>query len=388
MKKITILGSTGSIGQQAVEIIKKHSDEFQCYGLAAYSNLDLLNSQVVDLKPSIVAIVENNAAKRAKDLFSHYDLKVLEGKEGLYQLASDTGADFLLNSIVGAAGLKSTVAAVKSKIDLGLANKESLVIGGDIITKLLKTSKTNLIPVDSEHSAIFQCLKAGNRDEVNKLIITGSGGPFRGKKLKEMAEVKVEEALKHPRWEMGPKITIDSATLANKGLEYIEAHHLFGIDYDRIEIIIHPQSIIHSIVEFIDGSMIAHLGQTDMRIPIQYAFSFPKRIPGLLPSLELTEIEDLTFELPDYDNFPCLKLCMDAAKMGQTYPAVFNAANEEAVKFFLNQEIKFTDIHIIIREALENHEPVNLDYEIDVLLEVDKKTRAESEKLKNKILLK
>jgi 1-deoxy-D-xylulose-5-phosphate reductoisomerase len=358
LKNIAILGSSGSIGTQTVEIALRYPEKFNVVGLAVHSNVELLEEQLGALKPKAVAIFDDNAAKTInKDLLNGID--IYTGRDGLERIASHPDVDLVINAMVGSIGLRSTLAAIKSGKTLALANKESMVAGGKIVNRALQETGAKILPVDSEHNAIFQCLTGERVESVKRLIITASGGPFRGKKLEELTNVTKKQALDHPRWTMGPKITIDSATLMNKGLEVIEARWLFDIGYEKIDVVVHPQSIIHSMVEYEDGSIKAHLGQTDMRIPIQYALSYPERLPSPLPMLDFVELGKLTFEKPDLINFPCLAYAYESIKLGKTYPAALNAANEEAVAAFLKDDISFLDINRLIGEALEKHKPGN-----------------------------
>jgi 1-deoxy-D-xylulose-5-phosphate reductoisomerase len=356
LKNITILGSSGSIGTQTVEIVSKYPDRFKVIGLAVNSSIELLEKQIALLQPKAVAIADMEAAKRIdKELLA--GIGVYVGPEGVEALASHPEADIVLNAMVGSVGLKSTLAALKNGKTLALANKESMVAGGAIVNAILRQTGATILPVDSEHNAIFQCLVGEDQDEIKRLIITASGGPFRGKTIEELGSVTKEQALAHPRWTMGPKITIDSATLMNKGLEVIEARWLFDIGYEKIDVVVHPQSIIHSMVEYEDGSIKAHLGQTDMRIPIQYALSYPERLPSPVPMLDFVELGKLTFEKPDMVNFPCLAYAYESIKLGGTYPAALNAANEEAVAAFLESRLSFTGIANVVGKVLETHKP-------------------------------
>ncbi|MDO8885457.1 1-deoxy-D-xylulose-5-phosphate reductoisomerase [Candidatus Oleimmundimicrobium sp.] len=368
MKKIIILGSTGSIGRQTLDVVRQHRDIFQVVGLSAYRNIELLIEQVNEFNPQAIAMPDFKMVQVLRDSLIK-DIKIFCGEKGLAELAL-FDADIVLNALVGSAGLEATVEVVKSGKTLALANKESMVIGGEIINRLLPKTGAKIIPVDSEHSAIYQCLIGEKTDEINKIILTASGGPFRGKKLSELQNITPKEALAHPRWNMGKKISIDSATLMNKGLEVIEAHFLFNLDYDKIETLIHPQSIIHSMVEFIDGSIKAHLGPTDMRIPIQYALSYPKRIASPVSMLNFIKIGQFTFEEPDLTNFPCLKYAIESGEKGGTFPAVLNAANEEAVAAFLNEELPFLSISKVIYTVLSEHKAVK-PVELNLLKEVD-----------------
>lgn len=376
MKNIVILGSSGSIGLQTIDVVKRYPELFNVVGLAVFKSVDTLKSQIRELQPEAVVVVDDAAAEEFK-VDDYGDVEVLTGVGGLEQLAAHPGADMVLNALVGSVGLKPTLSALKSGKTLALANKESMVAGGAIVNKARQESGAAILPVDSEHNAIFQCLVGEREEEIKKLIITASGGPFRGRSYNELENVTVEEALAHPRWTMGQKITIDSATLMNKGLEVIEARWLFDVPYEKIDVVVHPQSIIHSMVEFEDGSIKAHLGQTDMRIPIQYALSYPERLPSPLPSLSLAEVGKLTFEEPDMDNFPCLKYAFEAINLGKTYPAVLNAANEEAVAAFINEEIKFTDIPRVIRQVMDSHDAAD-EKDLGILLEAERLARLEA----------
>lgn len=375
-KNIVIMGSTGSIGRQALEVISNNSSEFKAVGLSANKNIELVNEQAVDFNVSEVAVFDEVNAENLKN--TNPSLNVLSGSKSLLRLACIDEADTILNSLVGSIGLETTLESLKCGKKLALANKESMVAGGEIIRKL--GLMENIIPVDSEHSAIFQLLLGENINEVESLIITSSGGPFRDKSISEMEKATVETALKHPRWKMGPKITIDSATLMNKGLEVIEAHYLFNIPYKKIKVVIHPQSIIHSMVQFKDGSVKAHLGQTDMRIPILYAFSFPLRLDSPLPFLEWGKaITELNFEEVDYKKFPSLKLAYEAGKEGMTYPVVLNAANEIAVSSFLNGKIRLTAIPAIVEKVTEKHKPLDAR-ELENVKEADRWGKEETKR--------
>jgi len=368
LKKIVILGSTGSIGTQTVEIVKKYPERFEVVALSAHKNIPLLRRQIEELGATRVVLTDLEAAQiLSQDLRS--SVSVMAGVKNLEQLAALPEADIVVNALVGSVGLDSTLAALKNGKTLALANKESLVAGGELVKESLKNQgeeektskkKGNIIPVDSEHNAIFQCLVGESSEQINRVLLTGSGGPFRKKKIDEFAEITVSQALAHPRWKMGKKVSIDSATLMNKGLEVIEAHFLFGVGYDRIEVLIHPQSIIHSMVEFKDGSVKAQLAPTDMRLPIQYALAYPERLGPVLSGLDFYEMRELNFEKPDQKKFPCLRLALEAAKKGQTYPAVLNTANELAVEAFLAQQISFLSIPKLIEVVLSDHTPVRV----------------------------
>lgn len=374
MKKISILGSTGSIGTQALDVIRNKGHELKVEAISAYSNSSMLYEQALEFKPSYVVIIDDKGYLYLKDKLAPYNIKVIKGYDGLEYISSLKDVDIVLTSVVGMIGLKPTIAAIRAGKTIALANKETMVVGGEIIKKELENSCSKIIPVDSEHSAIYQCLKCGSKKEVNKIIITASGGPFRGKKTKELKNVTVSEALKHPRWKMGRKISIDSATLMNKGLEVIEAHWLFDMDYENIDVVVHPQSIIHSMVEYIDGTILAQLGNTDMRAPIQFAFDYPIRMESNAGYLDLLKNNSLNFEKPDFDTFKCLKIAFNAGKIGGTMPAVLNAANEEAVKLFLDERISFLGIGDIVEEAVNNHNAKKV-VNLDMIIEADRLTR-------------
>ncbi|MBI4725657.1 1-deoxy-D-xylulose-5-phosphate reductoisomerase [candidate division TA06 bacterium] len=342
-KNIIILGSTGSIGTQTIEVIAKHPQLFKIVGLAANSRFDLLARQIKQFKPQMVCIGDK-AAGLAEIDGPGSKFKLVRGPEGLKILASLPGADMVVNALVGSAGLEPTLAAVKAGHDVALANKETLVAGGQLVMPAVKKNKVRLLPIDSEHVALHQCLEGRDPATVKNLILTASGGPFRNHSLKQLDRVKARHALNHPTWSMGKKVTIDSATLMNKGLEMIEAHYLFGLPPERIKIVIHPESIIHSMVEFSDGSIIAYLSTPDMRLPIQYALTHPQRLPSLVKECQLDELPKLTFHKPDRMTFKCLGLAYLAIKRGGIIPAVMNAANEAAVQAFLEGRIKFLQI--------------------------------------------
>ncbi|RJQ54299.1 MAG: 1-deoxy-D-xylulose-5-phosphate reductoisomerase [Actinobacteria bacterium] len=356
MKRVSILGSTGSIGRQAVEIALAYPQEFPVVALSTHGNIELLRQQAIRLRPQAVVVVDEEAAERLRP-YLPAGTKLLSGAGPLAEIASLEGVDLVLNAIVGYAGLEASLSALAAGKTLALANKESMVVGGELVLNLLAGGGGTLVPVDSEHSAIFQCLFGERSQDIGRLILTGSGGPFRGRDAASLGHVTVEEALAHPTWSMGPKITIDSATLMNKGLEIIEAHYLFGVGYDDIEVMIHPQSIVHSLVEFVDGSVKAQMGLPDMRLPILLAMTHPARLPASLPRLDLARAGGLTFERPDEQLFPALPLARKAGKKGLTFPAVLNAANEIAVDAFLSRRIGFLDVVKIIEQALDEHAP-------------------------------
>ena len=370
-KKISILGSTGSIGRQALEVVDKMPDNFEIYALAAAHNIELISEQIRKYNPEVVSMDDKDAALALEKEFP--GLTVLCGNDGLVEIAQNAINDIVLVSVTGLNGLFPTLAAINSNVDVALANKETLVAAGDIVNERLKKSKAKLLPVDSEHSAIHQCIK--DISMVRKLLITASGGPFRDKSLEYMKNASVEQTLNHPKWHMGSKITVDSATLMNKGLEVIEAHHLFGVDYDDIEVVIHPQSIIHSAVEYNDGSVIAQMGIPSMHIPIQYALTYPERSEGIkTDSFDFTQIGQLTFEKPDFKKFRCLELAYHSGKEGGTNPVVLNAANEVAVYAYLENKIPLYRIWEIVEEALSKHKTLRNPSLADII-EVDKHTR-------------
>lgn len=371
MKKLTILGSTGSIGTQALEVARKEG--YKIIALAAGSNVELLETQVREFKPKFVAVGNETAAKALKIKLSDTDTKVMSGVDGICEIAS-IDVDIVLNAIVGIAGLRPTLAAIEAKNDVALANKETLVTGGEIVNRAIKEKGVRLLPVDSEHSAIFQSLQGVPEGSISKILLTASGGPFYGKKRIELQNVTRREALKHPNWSMGAKITIDSATLMNKGLEVIEAVHLFHVKPDDIEVLVHRQSIVHSGIELSDGAVIAQLGTPDMKLPIQYAITYPERAGLCGKRLSLADIGTLTFEKPDTETFRCLPLCVDAIKMGGLKPVAANGANEEAVKLFLEDKIKFLQIAELVEMAICSQEKVNT-FTVDDIFEADRAAR-------------
>ncbi|HEX6651560.1 MAG TPA: 1-deoxy-D-xylulose-5-phosphate reductoisomerase [Thermoleophilaceae bacterium] len=346
MRRILIVGSTGSIGTQALDVVERNP-ELEVVGLAAASSWELLLEQAGVHGVERVALADPDAAARAAE---HSKVDVLAGPEGLVELITDTDCDLVLNALVGSAGLGPTVAALGEGIDLALANKESLVVGGELVTALAEATGAALLPVDSEHSALFQLIEGERPGTVDRLVLTASGGPFRGRT--DLESVTREEALAHPTWDMGGKITIDSATLMNKGLELIEAHHLFGVPYDRIDVVVHPQSIVHALIHLNDGASLAHLGYPDMRVPISFALNHPDRADVPVPTLDLIDVGALTFEAPDLDSFPCLRLAREAARAGGTAPCVLNAANEVAVHAFLAGDLSFMGIPQVIESTL------------------------------------
>lgn len=372
MKKIAILGSTGSIGTQTLEIVRENPD-LQVVGLAAGSNAQLLERQVREFAPRLVSLESEEACRELRVRLADMDVRIVPGMEGLLEVAEMEESEVLVTAIVGMIGIRPTIAAIKKGKDIALANKETLVTAGHIIMPLAARRGVSILPVDSEHSAIFQALRGENRERVEKLLITASGGPFRGRTKAELAQVRPEDALRHPNWTMGHKITIDSATLVNKGLEVMEARWLFDVDLARIQVVVHPQSIIHSMVEFTDGGIIAQLGMPDMKLPIQYALFYPDRRPMSGKRVDFYELGSITFEKPDMETFTGLKLAMRAAREGGSMPTVFNAANEKAVSLFLQKKIRFLEIPEIIERCMEAHTRA-ADPDVDAILAAEQET--------------
>ncbi len=354
MKKIAILGSTGSIGTQTLEIVRDNPD-LQVTGLAAGANIELLERQVREFRPRLVSLQSEADCEELKTRLADMEVQVIPGMEGLLAIAQMEESEILVTAIVGMIGIRPTIAAINRKKDIALANKETLVTAGHIIMPLAAKMGVSILPVDSEHSAIFQSMQGENRDRVSRLLITASGGPFRGRTRQELETVRLEDALKHPNWSMGHKITIDSATLVNKGLEVMEAKWLFDVELDRIQVVVHPQSIIHSMVEYVDGGIMAQLGVPDMKLPIQYALFYPDRRPMAGKRVDFYELGSITFERPDMNTFTGLKLALRAAAEGGSVPTVFNAANEKAVSLFLNRKIRFLQIPEIIEMCMDAH---------------------------------
>ena len=370
MRKIAIMGSTGSIGTQTLDVVRENKD-IEVVGLSAGSNIDLLEKQVREFKPKLAVMGSEKLAADLKTRIGDLPVKVSYGMDGLLELARMEESEILVTAIVGMIGIRPTVAAIKAGKDIALANKETLVTAGHIIMPLAEEYHVQILPVDSEHSAIFQALHGENRGQVSRLLITASGGPFRGKKTEDLKKVTVQDALKHPNWAMGRKITIDSATLVNKGLEVMEAKWLFGMDLDHIDVVVQPKSIIHSMVEFVDGAVIAQLGTPDMKLPIQYALYYPERryLPG--ERLDFKKLTEITFEVPDMETFKGLPLAMEASRKGGSMPTVFNAANERAVAAFLDEKIRFLDIYTLIEEAMAAHRVI-ADPDLEQILETEK----------------
>ncbi len=375
MKRIAILGSTGSIGKQALALAARHPDCFRIVSLAARDNLDLLAEQVRAFRPALVSVATAEAAAALRSRLDGAGAEIVSGEPGLLQVATHPEADLVLSAVVGTAGLLPTFAAVHAGKAVALANKEALVSAGELITAEAARRGVRLLPVDSEHSAIFQCLERGGTTSLRSVILTGSGGPFRTRPKADLESVTPGEALRHPRWSMGKKISIDSATLMNKGLEVIEARWLFGLSLDAIRVLIHPESIVHSLVEYVDGSLLAQLGITDMGLPILYALTYPERLPNHFPALDLARVGSLTFEEVDHDRFPCVGYAYAAARAGGTAPAVLNAANEVAVGLFLRDAIPFTAIPRLVAEALDRH-PVRPVRSVEEVLAADGEVRA------------
>ena len=373
MKNISILGSTGSIGTQSLDVCRMHGYRVKC--LTANTRVDIIEQQVREFKPELVCMMNEKSAGELKTKIADTDTKVVCGMDGLIECATYGGADTVLNSVVGMIGLQPTIEAIKAKKTIALANKETLVAGGHLVTNLAKEYGVSILPVDSEHSAIFQAMQGSPRKEaIKKIILTASGGPFFGKTLKELENVTAADALKHPNWDMGAKITIDSATMMNKGLEFIEAKWLFDMPNDDIEIVVHRESVVHSAIVYQDNSMIAQLGVPDMRIPIQYALTYPERKPSPVAPLSLADYGKLTFFEPDYETFKCINVCKNAIEMGGLHPAAANGANEESVKLFLSGEIKFTDIAYLNEEAMLKAEDKK-DFTLADVLETDRLAR-------------
>lgn len=376
MKRITILGSTGSIGTQTLDVVRKNKDKFQVVAISANSSIDLLLEQIMEFSPKYVAVYNKESALKLKEMIpENINIEVLSGMDGLVKICQLEEVNVVLTAVVGMIGLVPTMAAIKAKKTIALANKETLVTAGELVMSEAKKNNVEILPVDSEHSAIFQCLNGERKQDIEKIILTASGGPFRGKKREELVNVTKNEALKHPNWDMGRKISIDSSTLMNKGLEVIEAKWLFDVDVEDIEVVVHPQSIIHSMVSFRDSSVMSQMGCPDMRLPIEYALTYPERLKTDFERLDLAKVATLTFEKPDMETFPCLALAFKVLKLGGTYPAALNSANEFLVNEFLNDKIGFYDIPYYIERTLEQHKN-RINPTIEDILEVDKETRA------------
>ena len=372
MKKIAVLGSTGSIGTQTLEIVRTNGD-IEVEALAAGNNIDLLERQIREFRPKLAAVWKEERAAELKNRLRDTDVRIVSGMDGLLEVAAVPESEILVTAIVGMIGILPTIEAIKAGKDIALANKETLVTAGHIIMPLAEKYGVSILPVDSEHSAIFQSLQGGQRSALHKILLTASGGPFRGRKREELEHIRVEDALKHPNWEMGRKITIDSSTMVNKGLEVIEVKWLFGVSVDQIQVVVQPQSIIHSMVEYEDGAVIAQLGTPDMKLPIQYALYYPERryLPG--DRLDFAELTQITFEKPDMETFYGLKLAFDAGRKGGSLPTVLNAANERAVAMFLDRKIKYLQIPEIIQACMENHKNI-ADPTVEEILKTEQET--------------
>jgi len=369
MRKISILGSTGSIGTQTLEVVE-NLKEIKVMAITGNSNIGLLEKQARKFQPELVAVMDEKNAEILKEKLSDMDIRVVSGMDGLVEAATYKGVDTVVTSVVGNVGLKPTFEAIRAGKNIALANKETLVSAGQLVMDLAKKYNINIYPVDSEHSAIFQSLQGNEGSKIERILLTASGGPFRGKKREELLNVTAADALKHPNWSMGNKITIDSATMMNKGLEVMEAKWLFGVDVDQIEVLVHPQSIVHSAVEYEDGAILAQLGEPDMRVPIQYALTYPKRVKNPFPRVDFTQRNNLTFDKPDMETFKCLSLAYRALKTGGTLPAVLNGANEVAVARFLKGDIGFLDIPELIEQTMDAY-TVKYEYTLEDLLEAD-----------------
>ena len=373
MRSIVLLGSTGSIGTQTLDVVRNNKDELKVIGLAANKRVSEVEKQVREFNPKYVCMFDPDAAKELTEKIADTGIKVMSGMDGLLEMVSVPEADTVLTAVVGMIGIRPTIKAIESGKDIALANKETLVCAGHIIMPLAKEKNVQILPVDSEHSAIFQSLVGQPKDKIEKILLTASGGPFRGKKREELAAMTAADALKHPNWDMGPKVTIDSSSLVNKGLEVMEARWLFDVSLDNIEVLVHPQSIVHSAVQYVDGAVIAQLGVPDMKLPIQYALFYPDRRPMAEKRLDLFELGSLTFEKPDTDTFRGLKLAFDSAYAGGSMPTVFNAANEMAVRRFLKGDIRYLEIYDMIEEAMTHHNKIE-NPDVAAILDAEKET--------------
>lgn len=380
MKKIALLGSTGSIGTSTLEVIRRFPKDFEVFGISAHSNTDLLKKQISEFKPKVVVITDQEKFNNFKESHDRLKYELLLGSEGLQKLCTNEKVDLVVNALVGAVGLLPSLKTLESGKNLAMANKEALVMAGELLTDIARRKNVQIFPIDSEHSALKQCLLSGERKEVKRLILTASGGPFYRRQLKDFKKITVKEALSHPTWRMGSKISIDSATLMNKGLEVIEAHCLFGIPAHRIEVLIHPQSIVHSMVEYVDGSIIGQMSYPDMKLPIQYALFYPHRFPVKFKELDLSEVGSLSFDRVDKNKFPCAGLAYLALKREGTAPAVLNAANEVAVEAFLNHKIGFLDIAKLISCVLNSHKVKRRPSLVEIM-NADRWAREESSRI-------
>ena len=372
MRRIAVLGSTGSIGTQTLEVVENNSD-MEITALAAGSNIRLLEEQIRRFRPKVAAVWSEERAAELKDRVADLDVRVEAGLDGLIAVATEASAQVVVTAVVGMIGIRPTIAAIQAGKDIALANKETLVTAGHLIIPMVRERGVRLLPVDSEHSAIFQCLNGEDGNRIHKILLTASGGPFRGKTREEMKNIQVEDALKHPNWSMGQKITIDSSTMVNKGLEVMEARWLFGVEMDQVQVVVQPQSIIHSMVEFEDGAVMAQLGTPDMKLPIQYALCWPERRPMGGERLDFWKLAEIRFEKPDFDNFPGLSLAYEAGRTGGSLPTVFNAANERAVSMFLNRKIGYLTIVDIIEGAMERHKVIPHP-SVEQILEAERET--------------
>jgi 1-deoxy-D-xylulose-5-phosphate reductoisomerase len=384
MKKIAILGSTGSIGLNALDVASSLGGLIDVVALTANRNIEVLAGQIERFKPCMVAVGDESAARDIAGVAGSHGTEVLCGEDGLVRIAELEDADLILNAVVGGVGIAPTLAAVRAGKTVAIANKECLVAAGEVITREAKASGSSLIPVDSEHSAVFQCLKGESRSSVRKIVLTASGGPLVDMSAGEIEQVRAAEALRHPNWTMGRKVTIDSATLMNKGFEVIEAHWLFGVDPDRIDVVVERKSVVHSLVEFVDGTVVALLSEPDMRLPIQYALTYPDRMETRVKGLDFEAMGPISFEKPDYDRFPCLRLAFDAIRAGGTVPAVLSAADEVAVEAFLEGDIRFGDIYRILCEVVAGHKRLEAD-SLEAVMEADGWARREAGEIAGKV---
>lgn len=379
MKNIAILGSTGSIGTQALDVVRNLPNELHVSVLATNSNDELLERQIAEFNPEVAVLADENAYQRLNSRLKS-STKLLGGRQSFIDVATYDDVEIVLTSMLGFAGLEPTLKAINAKKNIALANKETLVVAGELVIESAIKNQIKILPVDSEHGAFFQCLQGENRKSINKLLLTASGGPFRGKSIEDLKDVTINQVLSHPTWNMGRKITVDSATLVNKGLEVIEAKFLYDVDYNQIQVVVHPQSIVHSMIEFKDKSVIAQLASTDMRLPIQYALTYPNRIDSPVQSLDFWSMQPLTFEQPDIETFKGLKFAYQAGKIGGTAPCIFNAANEVAVNAFLNNQIHFLDIYDVIEETM-NHQQTIFNPTLEILIDEDSKARSFAQEL-------
>ncbi|AGK97444.1 1-deoxy-D-xylulose-5-phosphate reductoisomerase [Clostridium pasteurianum] len=384
MKNISILGATGSVGIQTLDVLKNDRENFKLLAVTANKNYSKIIEIINEFNPKLVALMDNVAAETVRKYCIEHnkDIEVLAGLKGLTSAATLKEVDMVVTSVVGMIGLVPTIEAIKAGKTIALANKETLVVGGSIVINEAIEHKVKILPVDSEHGAIFQCIEGNNSSDISKILLTASGGPFRGKKRDELTEILPKDALKHPKWNMGNKISIDSATLMNKGLEVIEAHWLFSVPYEDIEVVVHPQSIIHSMVQYCDGTVLSQMATADMRLPIQYALNYPKRGKRIIDKLDFYSLDKLSFEKPDIDTFGCLKLAYEVGKKGGNLPTILNAANEVAVELFLKNKINFLEIEDIIKDSLEKFQ-YRKDIDIDIILDTDVKVRSYVDKKYN-----